>query len=237
MTDTPYTADFYKSEPMRLSAPSAGRIVPIMKALFPIRSVLDVGCGRGDFLRAFQEAGVTDILGLDGDYVPRDQLLIDGSTFRSTDLAAGFRPRAALRPRHLARGGGALAGERRRHFHASLARHGSVILFSAAIPHQGGIGHVNERWQSYWAQAFAAHGLKPYDVIRPLIWNDEEVAYWYRQNIVLYATDAAASASTRLSATPAAPLSMLNLVHPRLYVAQLGHLHGLATQMGTCRTC
>lgn len=116
-------------------------------------------------------------------------------------------------------------------FVAALARHGSVILFSAAIPHQGGVGHVNEQWQSYWAQAFAAHGLKPYDVIRPQIWNDEKVAYWYRQNIVLYATDAAAAASTLLSRMPAAPVSMLNLVHPRLYFLQLGYLQSVATQI------
>ena len=52
-------------------------------------------------------------------------------------------------------------------FVASLARHGDAVLFSAAIPFQGGAGHVNEHWPSYWAADFAVHGFVAVDTIRP----------------------------------------------------------------------
>jgi hypothetical protein len=65
----------------------------------------------------------------------------------------------------------------------ALAPH---VLFSAAIPGQGGNNHVNEQWQSYWADRFAAHGYGPRDIVRPAVRDDRSVAYWYRQNAVLY---------------------------------------------------
>jgi len=33
------------------------------------------------------------------------------------------------------------------------------VLFSAAIPNQGGTGHINEQWQEYWAEKFYANGF------------------------------------------------------------------------------
>ncbi len=33
------------------------------------------------------------------------------------------------------------------------------MLFDAAVPGAGGKGHVNEPWQSFWAEKFAARGL------------------------------------------------------------------------------
>lgn len=231
MTNTLYTAEFYQSSPMTRSAASARRIVPVVRDLLPIRSVLDVGCGRGDFLQAFVEAGVTDVLGLDGDYVPRDQLAIDPNVFRPTDLAKGFdlgRRYDLVVSLEVAEHVPASAAEA---FVATLVRHGSVILFSAAIPHQGGTGHVNEQWQSYWVQGFAAQGLKPYDVIRPLIWRDREIAYWYRQNVLLYATDAAAAALPRLAGMPQPPSAMQNLVHPDHFLALADLAQSLAAQI------
>jgi SAM-dependent methyltransferase len=235
MTDTPYTADFYKSDSIARSSASARRIVPILRSLLPIQSVLDVGCGRGDFLRAFLDAGVTDGLGLDGDYVPRDQLVIDPSAFRPTDLAQGFdlgQRYDLVVSLEVAEHLPASAAEA---FVAALVQHGDVVLFSAAIPSQGGTGHVNEQWPSYWAKAFAQHGLKPYDVIRPLIWSDEEVAFWYRQNVLLYATDSAAARSALSSTTPV-PAGMIDLVHPRLYLMQADLLRSGSAQLTSLQT-
>jgi hypothetical protein len=92
-------------------------------------------------------------------------------------------------------------------FVQSLARHGDTIMFSAAIPGQGGTHHVNEQWPSYWAEKFAKAGYTAYDVIRPRIWTDPRVMVWYKQNILLFSRGRAFEA----------PASRLDLVHPDTY--------------------
>ena len=62
-----------------------------------------------------------------------------------------------------------------------------IVLFSAAIPGQGGVGHINERWPSYWKSRFEEHGFQRLDPIRPHIWKNRRVHWWYRQNIFLFA--------------------------------------------------
>jgi hypothetical protein len=42
------------------------------------------------------------------------------------------------------------------HFIESLTTHAPVVLFSAAIPYQGGDHHVNEQFLPYWVERFSA---------------------------------------------------------------------------------
>ena len=67
-----------------------------------------------------------------------------------------------------------------------LTRLSPVVLFSAAIPEQGGTDHFNEQWPSYWAARFRKQGFRSVDVIRPAVWADKKVKWWYRQNTILY---------------------------------------------------
>jgi hypothetical protein len=68
-----------------------------------------------------------------------------------------------------------------------LCHIGDRVLFSAAIPYQGGTGHVNEQFQTYWAEKFKANGFGPSEKqLRDLIKDDEDIAVWYRQNMVIY---------------------------------------------------
>ena len=229
MSDTPYTADFFRTDLARSDA-SARVIVPLMMTLLTVRSVLDVGCGRGDFLRAFGEAGVTDMLGLDGDYVPRDQLVIDPARFRPTDIARPFdlgRQYDLVLSLEVAEHLPASAAEG---FVASLVRHASLVLFSAAIPGQGGTGHINEQWQTYWAELFARHGYRPYDVVRPVLWARPEVASCYRQNTLVFATETAAAKSSALTAARPLPPDMLNLVHPLVCMERRASAQAVASE-------
>ena len=61
-----------------------------------------------------------------------------------------------------------------------------VVLFAAAVPFQGGAGHINERWQSWWAQKFSDNGYEPFDVLRRDIWGRRDIAWWYKQNTIFY---------------------------------------------------
>ena len=74
-------------------------------------------------------------------------------------------------------------------FVESLTRLADVVLFSAAVPFQGGIGHVNEQWGSYWVALFRNRGYTAVDIIRKRIWNDDQIPYWYRQNTLLFVKD------------------------------------------------
>jgi hypothetical protein len=61
-----------------------------------------------------------------------------------------------------------------------------AVLFSAAIPRQGGTNHINDQWPTYWEKLFAARGFRRLDPIRPQLWRSTNIEWWYRQNIYLY---------------------------------------------------
>src|SRR5690606_34222821 len=71
-------------------------------------------------------------------------------------------------------------------FVESLTSHASIILFSAAIPQQGGQYHVNEQWPNYWNEKFKKRGFQAFDILRSEFWNNEHVPWWYRQNMVFF---------------------------------------------------
>jgi SAM-dependent methyltransferase len=214
-----YDADFY-DDIDAMSSASAAAIVPwVVSALSP-SSVLDVGCGRGAWLAAFKAAGVVDVLGLDGDYVDRDTLHIDPGEFlavdlldppdldRSFDLVVSLEVAEHLPPSAAA------------DFVAWLVSAAPVVLFSAAVPGQGGVNHVNEQWPDYWARHFEAAGYCAIDAVRPRFWNDERVEFFFAQNIVVYAqVEAAHDIEARVGPVLLDSASLLSLVHPRMLEA------------------
>src|SRR6185437_16419734 len=95
--------------------------------------------------------------------------------------------------------------------------HGDVVLFSAAIPGQGGHHHVNEQFPDYWSAHFARHGFRPLDLIRPRIWNDNAVLWWLRQNTLVFAHDRVIAGNEKLRRESLIPRP-LSLVHPAVYL-------------------
>lgn len=192
---------------------SAAVVAPLLQELTTPSSVLDVGCGRGTWLAAFRTLGVGDVLGVDGSWVTDGPLDIPARDFVARDLQA---PLDLGRQFDLV-----LSLEVAEHLPArcadtfvrSLANHGELVAFSAAIPGQRGTGHVNEQWPCYWASRFAAHGFGLFDVVRPAIWEDSRIRWWYRQNLLLFARGAAAGALHERSADRPR-FAGLPLVHP-----------------------
>lgn len=167
---------------------AAAIIVPILSGILEFKSVLDVGCGIGTWLRVFRESGEIEILGLDGDYVDRTLLQknISLGDFKSVDLTSIFSLGRKYDLSICLEVAEHLPSSSADHLVDSLCSHSDQIVFSAAVPGQGGQNHLNEQWPSYWIEKFRKQGFKVYDLIRPEIWNNPAVDIWYRQNILLF---------------------------------------------------
>lgn len=208
---------------------SARAILPLVRELVPVESVLDVGCGYGAFLAVWAELGVPTRVGVEGDWIAREALLVPPETVRVRNLEAPLDVEGRFDLVTCLEVAEHLSPQRARGFVADLVARAPAVLFSAAIPGQGGTGHVNEQWQDYWVRLFRAQGYEPVDAIRPRIWDDPEVCWWYAQNALLFAdwrlietTPALERAWSAAQGTPA------NLVHPRLYASLHATLAALA---------
>jgi len=170
----------------RGSLRSAEQIIPLVKKYFDVKSVVDFGCGQGAWLSVWSSHGVPDCIGIDGEYVDRDGLLIDAEKFcgqdisKEIDLGQSFDLVQSLEvAEHLP----ASAADT---FVANLVRHGDVILFSAAVPGQGGENHKNEQPYEYWREIFGRYGYVAVDLLRPDIKSNAEIESWYRFNSLIY---------------------------------------------------
>ncbi|HTA29596.1 MAG TPA: class I SAM-dependent methyltransferase [Candidatus Cybelea sp.] len=147
------------------------------------RSLLDVGCGLGTWMKAALEFGVQDVFGVDGVGVEARKLLVAENLFHQCDLtkpwSLGRRFEAALClevAEHLEEAAATSLVD-------SLIAHSDVIYFSAACPGQPGQHHVNCQWPGYWQNIFNERGYVCSDAIRWKIWSNKSVECWYRQNL------------------------------------------------------
>ncbi len=219
MRKQPYTEEFYRQidDP---SSRSAREIVPLLLELVGARSVVDIGCGRGTWLRVFEECGVRDIVGADGSYVESRILEIPAERFIRCDLTAPVRIDRQFDLVVSLEVAEHLPPECAEIFVDSLTRLGPVIVFSAAIPFQGGRQHINEQWPDYWASHFRRKGYLPIDCIRKRVWQNEKVHWWYAQNILLFVrTDYLESSPLLKREFEATAPNQLSIVHPKRYLA------------------
>jgi SAM-dependent methyltransferase len=196
---------------------SAQVIVPLVANLIQPRSVLDVGCGDGTWLDAWRRTGVDDYFGVDGGEV-QPVLRIPADGFSPRDLTAPLdlgRRFDLVQSLEVAEHLPASAAEE---FVRSLVGHGDAILFSAAIPHQGGTGHVNEQWPDYWAHLFSRAGFTVYDWVRPRIWGNDRVAWWYAQNTLLFVRAGISAQWVKRLPQPTPIGPILRLVQPRQHL-------------------
>jgi SAM-dependent methyltransferase len=216
----PYDAEFFRWQSDG-SRRSADAIVPIVASLLKPRSVIDVGCGIGTWAAAFSEAGVEDVTGIDGDYVDQTQLQIPRDQFQTADLTRPLRLERRFDLAVSLEVAEHLPPERGESFVGDLVALAPAVLFSAAVPGQGGTNHLNERWQDEWEEMFAAHDYRAVDVVRPAVWANPAVEPWYSQNTLLYLAPEV-SIQERPGITDAAHASIqeprgipIRVVHPR----------------------
>lgn len=169
---------------------AAEEVVPLIIKRFSPKSVLDVGCGIGTWLSVFKKLGVANIIGLDGDYVNKELLYenILPNEFLSCNLVNPFNLNKKYDLVICLEVAEHLPLESASSLIKSLCVHTNTVIFGAAIPGQGGQNHLNEQWPEYWIELFQDNGFAVYDVLRPQIWNNKNVDWWYRQNIFVFST-------------------------------------------------
>lgn len=223
-----YDNNFYEGQKSG-SLDSAREVIPIIIDIIKPKSVVDVGCGLGTWLKVFLDSGVNDVVGMDGDWVTKDSLYINSDNFktinlehpkysehRSFDLAMSLEVAEHL-DKHSSR-----------EFIKFLTKLSPVVIFSAAIPYQGGRNHINEQWPDYWANIFSELEYYPVDIIRNKIWGNKKVEWWYRQNIIIFANKQYI-AENNLKITPSDNLS---LVHPEKYLLLVTELNKSKSNSG-----
>jgi len=223
VTETTYAPSFFTRELDRART-SAETVVPLVMERVAPRSVVDLGCGHGIWLQTFARHGVEDYIGVDGDWVPPEKLHFPPERFvahrldkplrlgRRFDLAVSLEVAEHLPQR----------GARR--FVQNIAALAPCVLFSAAVPYQRGTDHVNEQWPEYWAALFAEHGYVVIDGLRPLLWSNDDVFGFYRQNLLMFATSEVIAEHPPLARDRERTVdTQLSLVHPELMESLAAH--------------
>ena len=174
---------------------------------------MDVGCGAGTWLSVFSSFG-KNIEGYDFGSGVVNEAVIPSSLIKIADLTKpldfGRRYDLALNlevAEHLEESSADVLVQ-------SLSCARDMLLFSAAIPRQGGTHHVNCQWPSYWAKKFAAFGFVAFDILRPIFWLNSSICPWYRQNMILYIRNPGNNVTQKLASMTS--FNCLPLVHPEM---------------------
>src|SRR5262249_55787935 len=148
MADDPRTALYRQlhkqqttDEPQRIY--TAERVLRLVNDKIKVRSVLDVGCGRGLWLAVIAGLGATETIGIEGPWIESQSTYIAPEHILTRDLELGFELNRSFDLVISIEVGEHLSAEAAEIFIASLVNHGDFILFSAAIPFQPGTGHIN----------------------------------------------------------------------------------------------
>ena len=197
-----YNSNFYLEIDCRSQA-SACVIVPLVQNIFAAKSVQDFGAGTGAWLAQFLKHGATTVLGYDANCLNSRFLhlspknMLQGCDFTASSFKPKMRSQLAISlevAEHLPDASAP-------HFVQVLTQAAPCVLFSAALPGQGGTEHPNEQHPAYWQKLFAQRGYVAFDPIRPLIYKNLEVCWWYRQNLFAFVELAYLQAHPALFAT------------------------------------
>ncbi len=211
MNSQMYDKNFYDNQ-VDGSVKSGLIILEYLFQFFKPKSMIDFGCGRGSWLYAAEKLGVERLVGLDGDWVDQSSLLPEKMTFHQIDftkLTADFGKFDL-----------AVSVEVAEHFEEQysqsfierLSNHSDSIVFGAARPGQGGTNHVNEQEQSYWIDKFKGLGYQVYDLIRPAVWQNKDVEFWYSQNTFFFTKDVKV-----IQSLPREMPFLSDVIHPDLF--------------------
>ena len=175
----------YVHDEITHNSSAAEQVLPVLFEIYKPSSILDVGCGLGNWIEVAKKLSGAKIIGVDGDYVDRRLLKIEENEFVEKDLTKTFDLNRKFDLAICLEVAEHLPEASAEGFIKSITNHSDVIMFSAALPGQGGQHHINEQWPSYWQEHFNNCGFEMMDFFRFKIWNNPKIEYWYKQNLFL----------------------------------------------------
>lgn len=131
--------------------PFADRLALYIKHMLRPQSVLDIGCGPGHFVESMRDIGI-DCIGIDID----ERIGSKPYLFRQDILSTKFTANVAICLEVF---------EHIEEVHADnlvnkvSGMFDDTLIFTAAQPGQGGVGHINCQYPEYWNDRFIRAGL------------------------------------------------------------------------------
>lgn len=180
-----YNKTFYDSR-REMTLASAKKVLFLYANFFPINSVVDIGCGTGTWLSVAKDNFSSYVFGYEGSWVRQAKLDIPSDNVEHIDLENRIKHSESFDVAISLEVAEHLSEKRGVGFVEDLTHLSNRVIFSAAVPGQGGVNHLNERPHEYWIQTFQKYGFQAYDVFRPELWGDPNIPYWYQQNIFLF---------------------------------------------------
>jgi len=155
--------------------------------LFHPKTVIDIGCGPCNHLNEFNNVGV-EVYGIDASEHSKD-FAYDPKNIRIANLKNNI----GCQPAELA-----FCLEVIEHIDAEfedvaidniLDIAGKWLIFSGAVPNQGGNNHVNEKPHQYWIDKIESKGLtfkKSMTENLRKSWKESNVQWWYWKNVMVF---------------------------------------------------
>lgn len=199
----------YVHDEVTHNSSAAEQVLPVLFEIYTPSTIIDVGCGLGNWIEVAKKISKADVIGVDGNYVNRSLLKIEENEFVEKDLTKPFDLDKKFDLAICLEVAEHLPETSAEGFVKSLTNHSDVIMFSAALPGQGGQNHINEQWPSYWQEHFDKCGFEMIDFFRFKIWNNPKIEYWYKQNLFLVVRKGHALANNESKID-------YSLVHPEL---------------------
>ena len=171
-----------------MTMPTAKEVVGILIEEFRPKSVADVGCGAGVYLREFQKKGIK-IKGYDASRNAAKDAFIDRSFIELQDLTKELK---ASKKYDLV-----ISFETGEHipkrysgiFVKNISKLGDIAAFSASQPGQGGRHHVNEQQPEFWIRIFGKNNFKYLPEKTERLrkkFKDIKCVWWLQKNVLVF---------------------------------------------------
>lgn len=181
-----YDETFYE-EPHQKKAQSAAIVAEIILRNLTFKNVFDIGCGIGLFISEMAKKGV-EAIGCDYSESAIANSCTNVTIFkadaskrivvnRKFDLVICFEVAEHLADKHS------------NQLVDSCVRHSDSVLFTAAPPGQGGVGHINEQPYEYWIQKFENSGFMHDNELSMKLQSEmrtQNVVSWLADNIMFF---------------------------------------------------